>query len=1099
MNIFISYSTHDSLEFAERIYKLLNESPNYKVWMDKKGIRPSEHFDSAIEQGLRDAEVVVAILSPSSVRDGGFCRNEISYALAQSKLVIPIKYIDCITPVQIHTIQQIDYCRLGEDALKCLTDSLCTLESKRRHALDFTKDVKRMSKDYTPREHLTSMIGKSLSEEKLSGVLITGLLGTGKSAYLAHLAATSEQVGAVYFCKFDDQRTLDPGNFLKSISSQLSACMPDYDVVLQSILQNNHSQNHSDMLMDLLLEPLQSLETPHSEKWILVDSIDESRLSCKGEKIEGEIIKLIATAANETPEWLKFVVSSRPSAQVQRRLSQFKLISFESMGREVVTDLNRFVLHQAESETIIKRLTEQGISSDHLANILCEHAGGSFLYAKGVLRQFAQGTLTLSNFAEIPQAVEDEYLLTFKWRFHKIEEYHSIVSPVLTIISFSLQPLSPESIARFLDKKSLEIKQVLKRLEGLIFDDGKTVSLGQRALYDWLTTSNLSEDYCLSDVDAQKSLNEVCKRWDIFLKNGETYPLRWGPTHAILAGEFGTFHSFLLNSNYRREFKKNFGEEEWSVYLDQLLEKAGSEALADLLSEIDRNQDATLASDLGLRYYRREKLEEAKDLFNTAIRHAEKQELWDLLAESLARRGWVESSLGQSAASEEWYRKCRDVSTQHNSETGLMTAYQHYARIYFRKEEYDKSRECYQQVISLATSLNRKDRKLSALCGLGELSTHQGLYSEAMTILEEAISLGRETCSRYNIMVANTLWARAALLDPSRSIKDVKPPLEEALRIGEVRRTERGIGEACLTLGEVALREGNTTESIKFLQRATLSLWSSGPRFVKQPLVRLTPLTSEGDLYERAITQVLKCAAGASPPSSEVIAERLGLLHRETSTAVTLIGDWPLVPAEELLDKAKRLATNTRPDIEVEWRLPQFLHFTIMPLKRHNRSFTGCLPPLSLVCKLASMIQGFVLSVVCASVMPSGGIVLILRPEDQSLAMLRLGLRLLIPEVDDSELFYFPHVTLGHISRIGSQEAFHNFREELERDFQNINSRLCFNHITLVNYHRRTLESVRGEFTWPLGVSSGCVPTDQEITEALQLKQKKTTRLLDDA
>ena len=82
------------------------------------------------------------------------------------------------------------------------------------------------------------------------------------------------------------------------------------------------------------------------------------------------------------------------------------------------------------------------------------------------------------------------------------------------------------------------------------------------------------------------------------------------------------------------------------------------------------------------------------------------------MAEALARRGWVESSRGQLVEAEKWYVRCRDVAREHGSESGLMRALQHFARIHDRKKEYAKARACYEEVIRLARKLGRPHREI---------------------------------------------------------------------------------------------------------------------------------------------------------------------------------------------------------------------------------------------------------------------------------------------------------------------------------------------------------------------------------------------------
>ena len=64
-NYFLSYSRDDE-EFALRFAKDLRER-GVAMWVDQFDIRPSEHWDRAIERAVTNCRGLVVILSPRSV------------------------------------------------------------------------------------------------------------------------------------------------------------------------------------------------------------------------------------------------------------------------------------------------------------------------------------------------------------------------------------------------------------------------------------------------------------------------------------------------------------------------------------------------------------------------------------------------------------------------------------------------------------------------------------------------------------------------------------------------------------------------------------------------------------------------------------------------------------------------------------------------------------------------------------------------------------------------------------------------------------------------------------------------------------------------
>ena len=131
----------------------------------------------------------------------------------------------------------------------------------------------------------------------------------------------------------------------------------------------------------------------------------------------------------------------------------------------------------------------------------------------------------------------------------------------------------------------------------------------------------------------------------------------------------------------------------------------------------------------------------------------------------------------------------------------------------------------------------------------------------------------------------------------------------------------------------------------------------------------------------------------------------------------------------------------------------------------------------------------------CA-VTPNGGIVTLLEPVNHELSALRLVIRLLLPEVDDSQLRYFPHITLGYMQSIGSSDQYDEFRRSIEQAGNALSWEFVVNQVKLVNYRKRNLVEERGSFTFPLGTPDKDqrqpIPTDDEIAAALKLEPPKT-------
>jgi hypothetical protein len=118
---FVSYSRADS-EFSLRLAKDL-KAAGASVWLDQLDIMPGEPWDEKIEEALIDARQMILILSPSSAKSRNV-RDEISFALGQGKVVIPVLYADCVVPLRLQRQQRIDFRADYSHGLEALLDHL---------------------------------------------------------------------------------------------------------------------------------------------------------------------------------------------------------------------------------------------------------------------------------------------------------------------------------------------------------------------------------------------------------------------------------------------------------------------------------------------------------------------------------------------------------------------------------------------------------------------------------------------------------------------------------------------------------------------------------------------------------------------------------------------------------------------------------------------------------------------------------------------------------------------------------------------------------------------------------------------------------------
>jgi len=103
--VFVSYSRSDE-QFVLELAGLLRARGAH-VWLDQESIPKGKDWDLAIEEALRRASHLIAILSPRSVASPEV-RSEIRIALDEKKTVVPVLYRPCEIPRRLRLIEHVD-------------------------------------------------------------------------------------------------------------------------------------------------------------------------------------------------------------------------------------------------------------------------------------------------------------------------------------------------------------------------------------------------------------------------------------------------------------------------------------------------------------------------------------------------------------------------------------------------------------------------------------------------------------------------------------------------------------------------------------------------------------------------------------------------------------------------------------------------------------------------------------------------------------------------------------------------------------------------------------------------------------------------------
>jgi TIR domain len=103
---FFSYMRKDS-EFVLKLAKELR-AVGTNLWLDQLDILGGQRWDRAVEEALETCQGMIAVLSPESLASNNVM-DEVSYALEEGKLIVPILLRPCNIPFRLRRVQHIDF------------------------------------------------------------------------------------------------------------------------------------------------------------------------------------------------------------------------------------------------------------------------------------------------------------------------------------------------------------------------------------------------------------------------------------------------------------------------------------------------------------------------------------------------------------------------------------------------------------------------------------------------------------------------------------------------------------------------------------------------------------------------------------------------------------------------------------------------------------------------------------------------------------------------------------------------------------------------------------------------------------------------------
>jgi len=542
MKIFLSYGHDVNSPLVERIADDL-ETHQHDVWIDRNRLKSGHDWRRKIVDGVKDSEIAFSCLSSHYVASE-VCLDEMMIALAERSGNVHSILLQSTgefqVPVALSHIQWLDmhdwrerqnagatayeewYQSKLSEILRILGDpdtqrfagEIGWLSDLLRPAPFAARMGELLSEEFFGRQWLLNDIESWRTAERRSKVFcITGEPGIGKSAIAAWLAHCGKaNVIAIHFCQHDHPVFASPARVIRSIACQMAARLPDYRRFLVESLQRELKADDPDdersalqrldsysaaELFDLLIAQAAhfGLRGGRERYLVVIDALDEAG---------SELARFLAQKVSSLPDWLGFVVTSRPDEpSVKAHLAALSPTYLDASDNRNVTDLRDAAQSWLKGFGLTD--SEAGLA---LEKLLAASAG-NFLYLT-LLRRFyetAAQPLPLSDWGTLPPSLASLYATYLARACSDAEQYRAHLAPMLSLLVAARAPLRQAFIqeALELDEEAFHLK-VLQPLGSLLRRRGGSVELFHKTLADWLTNPESSDAYFVSRAKGQRSL-----------------------------------------------------------------------------------------------------------------------------------------------------------------------------------------------------------------------------------------------------------------------------------------------------------------------------------------------------------------------------------------------------------------------------------------------------------------------------------------------------------------------------------------------------------------------------------------------------------------